>query len=148
MFQDANKFWDKGLCSNRWLRHTLWLCDLRLHCDLHTHLLIFSQHIHSVLTQTSHCCLLRSRFKCIESFSPPSFPIIKPCMSVVNWGIFYKEQIPMHTMSFEKCVWCDHGVTQNTDFFLSLLGSVFRSLYKFHIFSLTLGGYELTLSSY
>lgn len=138
MFQDANKFWDTILCSNRWLSHTCWLWDLCLYCNLHINFWSLISILILPWPRVSTIAYSGVDLNEFKIFPFPSFLTLKPCMFVVNWGIFYKGQTPMYTMSFEKCVcvwsWYDakYSSLPVPSWFC------FQSIHKFRIFSLTL----------
>lgn len=116
----------------------LWPC---FHCDLHTNfwpavsVFILSWPRRSTVAYSG---LGLTGF---EIFSSPSFPILKPCMSVINWGIFYKENklLCIQWVLRNVCViMVGLKIQISSCLFLVLCSTQFKN------FTLTLGGHNLT----
>lgn len=126
MSQDANKFRDKGLCSNKWLRQTLWLCDLHTNFWSAVSVFILSW---SRLPTVAYSGLGLTGFQIFlisQSFNSKALYVCYKLRYILQRTNSY-----VYNEFWEMCVWSRWG--ENTDFFLPLLDSCSTQFKKFHL---------------
>lgn len=129
MSQDGNKFWDKGLCSNKWLRQTLWLCDLHTNFWSAVSVFILSW---PRLPTVAYSGLTRFQiFLISQSFNSKALYV---CYKL--WYILQRTNSYVYNEFWEMCVWS--WWDENTDFFLIPCSTQFKN------FTLSLGGHNLS----